>query len=218
MKPIYYMKAVFLTIAVLLSGTIAFAQNEEAEKEKQQALEAEKKAQMEMLMQERKKALQDQQKKMRQLEEEYADQAEFFERQARDYSRWTVPQVTGIAMPEGQVFVSSWGQENQSQLTIRKNFRGTTNTSKGKFDVEPDIRRFRCMINGTVRTGEIVITVEYPDGKTFKELTINSSADINFSQSISIEENEADKYVGSWTYVIKADDAEGNYMLQIMTN
>jgi hypothetical protein len=60
--------------------------------------------------------------------------------------------------------------------------------------------------------------VEYPDGKPFKELTINSSADINFSQSISIEEDKADKYVGSWTYVIKADEAEGSYMLQIMTN
>jgi len=212
------MKGVLFILFLFVGSTIAFAQNEEAEKEKQKALEAEKKAQMEMQMQERKKQLEEQQRKMRQLEDEYASQAELFERQARDYSRWSAPQVTGIAIPDGQVFVSSWGQENQSQLTIRKNFRGTTNTSKGKFDVESDIRRFRCMINGSVRTGEIVITVEYPDGKTFKELTINSSADINFSQSISIEEDEADKYVGSWTYVIKAENAEGNYMLQIMTN
>ncbi len=203
---------------LLVPGMLLLAQNEEAEKQKQQALEAEKKAQVERMIQERKRELEEQQQKMKQLEEEYAGQALLFERQARDYDRWVAPRVTGIAVPDGDVFISGWGQENQSQLTIRKNFRGTTNTSKGKFDVETDIHRFRCMINGSVRTGEITITVEYPDGKTFKELTINSSADINFSQSISIEEDEANKYVGSWSYVIKAQDAEGSYMLQIMTN
>ena len=218
MKIIRHSRIFFVVSAILISGTVVFAQSKEAEKEKQQAQEAEKKAQMEMLMQERKMALEDQQKKMQQLEQEYADQARVFERQARDYSRWTVPQVTGIAVPDGEVFITGWGQDNQSQLTIRKNFRGTTNTSKGNFDVEADIRRFRCMINGSVRVGEITIMVEYPDGKVFKELTINSSADINFSQSISIEEDKSDKYVGSWTYVIKADNAEGSYMLQIMTN
>jgi len=175
MKIIRHSRIFFVVSAILISGTVVFAQSKEAEKEKQQAQEAEKKAQMEMLMQERKMALEDQQKKMQQLEQEYADQARVFERQARDYSRWTVPQVTGIAVPDGEVFITGWGQDNQSQLTIRKNFRGTTNTSKGNFDVEADIRRFRCMINGSVREGEITILVEYPDGKPFKELTINSN-------------------------------------------
>jgi len=218
MKIIQHSKIFFLVSALLISGTALFAQSEEAEKEKQRAQEAEKKAQMELLMKERKMALEDQQKEMQHLEQEYANQARIFERQARDYSRWTIPQSTGIAIPDGEVYISGWGQDNQSQLTIRKNFRGTTNTSKGNFDVESDIRRLRCMINGSVKEGEITILVEYPDGKKFKELTINSSADINFSQSISIEEDEADKYVGSWSYVIKADKAEGSYMLQIMTN
>ena len=164
MKIIRPSKIFILGTALLISGTLAFAQSE-AEKDKQKAMEAEKKAQMEHMMQERQQALEDQQKKMQQLEQEYATQAQVFERQARDYSRWTVPPVTGIAVPDGEIYIAGWGQENQSQLTIRKNFRGTTNTSKGKFDVESDIRRFRCMINGTVRTGAITITVEYPDGK-----------------------------------------------------
>ena len=74
------------------------------------------------------------------------------------------------------------------------------------------------MISGSVGSGEIFIGIEYPDGKTFKELVINASADINFSQSISVKEEDEKKYVGSWNYVIKADEAEGNYMVQIMTH
>lgn len=105
-----------------------------------------------------------------------------------------------------------------SQLTLRKNFNGTTDTSQGYFDVEPDIRHFRCMISGSVKSGEIFIRVQYPGGKVFKDLTINSSADINFSQSVSIREGEESKYAGTWSYVIRADKAEGNYMLQISTN
>ena len=147
---------------------------------------------------------------MRQLEEEYADQAKIFERQAREYRR--VPSIIGStgSYQEGKYLLGTFGQESQSQLTLRKSFRGTTNTSKGEFEVEPGIRHFR--------SGEILIGVEYPDGKTFKELVINSSADINFSQSISIKEGEEKKYTGSWSYVVKADKAEGNYMLQIMTH
>jgi hypothetical protein len=203
---------------LLLAGSFAMAQDAKAEKEKQQALEAEQKAQMERMMQDRKIEFEDQQKKMKKLEQEYADQADMIERQARESGRWITPMNTLMALPEGEFLIGDWGQENQTQLTIRKNFRGTTNTSKGKFDVDPGVRRLRCMINGSVRTGEINITVEYPNGKTFKELTINSSADINFSQSISIEEDQKDKYVGSWSYTIKAENAEGNYLLQISTN
>lgn len=205
-------------MALLFTGSFVMAQNPEAEKEKQRAMEAEQKAQMEKMMQERKKEFAEQQKKMKILEEEYAEQADRFERQARESERWVTPMTTGIAVPDGPFIIGDWGQENQTQLTIRKNFRGTTNTSKGKFDVDSGVRRLRCMINGSVRTGEISITVEYPNGKTFKELTINSSADINFSQSISIEEGEENKYVGSWSYTIKAENAEGNYLLQISTN
>jgi carboxylesterase type B len=209
---------VILAAIMLLSGSLVMAQDKEREKEMQEAMEAEKKAQMEDIMQARKMEMQEQQEKMRQLELQYAEQAERYERQGRDLERQYAPFVTGIAVPDGDFLIGSWGQENQSQLTLRKNFRGTTSTSKGEFDVDPNIHRFRCMITGSVRTGQIMIGVKYPDGKTFKELVINSSADINFSQSISITEGEEKKYSGTWTYVINAEEAEGNYMLQISTN
>lgn len=77
---------------------------------------------------------------------------------------------------------------------------------------------FRCMINGKVRSGKITIKVMYPGGKVFKELTITSSAEIMFSQSLKINEESDGKYFGSWKYEVSAEKAEGNYMLQISTN
>ncbi len=223
MKPLSRLRQIILAFTILLMSSAVIAQDKEAEERRQKEIQLEmQRAIQAEEMQTRKELLEEQrqvqQQQMRHLEEEYADQARLFERQAREYTR--VPSSAGStgSYQEGQYLLGTFGQESQSQLTLRKSFRGTTSTSKGEFDVESGIRRFRCMISGSVKSGEIFIGVEYPDGKTFKELVINASADINFSQSIVIKEGEEKKYTGSWSYVIKADNAEGNYMLQIMTH
>jgi len=238
MKSLKTYRYLILALIFLMAGIVVMAQDKEAEKKMQEAIQQEEmqakrdqqqaeramqKALQAEKMQARKNLLEEQhqhqQDQMRSLEREYADQARFFEREAREYSR-TEPFVVGSGWtnPQNTYLLSSSGQGNQSQLTLRKAFRGTSNTSKGEFEVESGIRHFKCMISGSAKSGEIFIGVEYPDGKTFKELTINASADINFSQSISIKEGDQKKYTGSWKYVIKSDKAEGNYMLQIMTH
>lgn len=114
--------------------------------------------------------------------------------------------------------LQSMDHGNQSQLTLRNSFSGGSDLSKGEFDVSNGTRMFRCMINGKVRSGKITIKVMYPGGKVFKELTITSSAEIMFSQSLKINEESDGKYFGSWKYEVSAEKAEGNYMLQISTN
>jgi len=166
----------------------------------------------------RKEMLEEQREQMKQMEQQHADQMRDMEFRARESSRarWSIPS-SGV-FPEGEYLIGTYGHGNQSQLTLRKNFRGTSNTSKGDFEVEESIQHFRCQISGSVRSGEIFIGIEYPDGKTFKELVINPSADINFSQTISIKEGEEKKYTGSWSYMIKAKEAEGSYTVQIITH
>ncbi len=210
MKTIYTIRYGSMILLLLLGSLGLFAQDKKSEEEIKKELQ-------EQEIQNRKKMLEEQQEQMKQFELQYADRQRDLERLAREAARdREVIRSTGVPM-EGYYFVGS-GRGSQSQLTLRKHFEGTTNTSKGSFDVESDVRQIRCMINGSVEVGEIMISIKYPDGNVFKELMINSSADINYSQSVSIKEGEEKKYVGSWSYVIKADKAEGNYMIQISTN
>ncbi len=65
--------------------------------------------------------------------------------------------------------------------------------------------------------GEIVIIITLPDGDELKEMTIDTSADIQFTQSIKISEEE-DKYYGQWEYSVESDEAVGHYRLSIRTN
>ena len=55
-----------------------------------------------------------------------------------------------------------------------------------------------------------------PGGEMYKDLTMDDSADLEWSTSFSIEEG-VKKYHGSWTYKIKATNAEGVYNLSITT-
>ncbi len=218
MKTIKLFKHFSMAISLLLAASVVIAQDEESEEMMQKAKQAEE-------MNAKKEMLEQQQQQMKEAARAYSEQYEFLERPERESSRsrgeyYRVrPHVSSGGFNSGAPYmVGLYGQENQSQLTLRKSFREITSTSRGEFDVEAGIRHFRCIINGSVRSGEISIKIEYPDGKTFKKLVINSSADVNFSQSISIKEEEEKKYMGSWDYEIKANEAEGEYMLQIKTN
>ena len=200
-----------LILLLLVAGINLSAQQKVEEEEIKNLKEHE--------MQERKKMLEEQQEQMKFMQREMAERQREIEARAREAARESM-RHPGVYYSQGDgdfVFVTP-EQRNQSQLTLRKNFTGTSDTSSGEFDVEEGVRQFRCVINGNVRSGEIIIRLEYPDGKTFKDLTINSSADISFSQSMSFKEEEASRYIGTWKYEIEADKAEGNYMLQIMTN
>ena len=197
-----------LSLALILLGAAAMAQS----KDEQAAKEAEMKAKQEQIEFQRQQ-MKEQQVKTMELEKVYAEQARAAAR-ARSAERVYIPS-TGIS---GEPFFYSFGQENQSQLTLRNSFNGETVSSAGDFVVDDNISHIRLTINGKVRHGEISVRVLLPDGKKFKDLTINSSAEIAFSQSLTLKDEDKNKYVGAWKYEVKTKTAEGNYSLSIMTH
>ena len=219
MKTIRIFSSLLFIVMFLPAGFTLQAQQTEDElaKEKQlQEKQMEHEKQMEE-MQARKEMLEEQQDKMRDMERHHAEQSRAMEARARESSRVRASYRSSGQFNEPFVAPMLY-QGNQSQLTLRNSFKGGSDSSKGDFQVEKDTRHFRCMINGKVNSGEILIKIQYPGGIVFKELTINSSAEISFNQSLTIKEGEGDKYLGTWKYEIKATKAEGNYMLQISTN
>jgi len=110
-----------------------------------------------------------------------------------------------------------YGSQNNSQLMLSKNYSGTDAENEGVFQIEKSVRQIRFSIEGSVREGSITVKLLLPGGDVFKELTIDESADVRFSQSLVIMEDE-NKYSGNWKYTIKARNADGNYRLSISTN
>ena len=214
-----------MLLVLLLTGLVVQAQTSEEELKKQK-IEQEKKIkelelqlkkqQMEWEMQMKKQQM-EQEKKSADLERAYRAQARASSRASsgvRDNSFiYTVPEPG-----DGPSYlIQSYGQGSQTQLTLRNSFNGETLSSEGEFEVDESTKHIRLSANGKVRHGEIKIKVLYPSGKVFKELNINSSAQITFSQSLTVKEEEKKKHVGTWKYEIKTKTAEGSYMLSIST-
>jgi hypothetical protein len=208
MKNLTIYRIIPLTFSFLLLTTAAMAQTKEEKKLKEEELKAKQE-----LIEIQRKQMKEQQAQTIELERAYAEQArETARNSARIYSR-----SSGFG-DEPSYYIYSGGQENQSQLTIRNSFDGESDSSEGEFDVDDNTSHIRCSINGKANAGKITIKILYPGGKVFKNLSITSSAQISFSQSFSIQEDEKDKYVGAWSYKITADKAEGSYSLSFMTH
>lgn len=117
---------------------------------------------------------------------------------------------------ESVYFLGSHGSSS-SNLNLSKTYRGETKENTGTFQVDESVRNINLTISGNVDSGSIKITILLSNGKVFKEVKLDDSADMNYSQRIRISEEEK-KYYGEWKYVIKAERAEGRYMMQIQTH
>ena len=237
MKTLKANNAIMIILMFLLSGTMAIAQEKSTqEKEVKDAMEAEAKykeaqmkAAMEAEMQAKKEMLMQQQQEMkekqRQMEEQqrkmemqYSRQSRDLDRQFRESSRERSSGRSTYVLPDGNFYVTSGGQGNQSQLTLRNTFQGESGNTNGDFEVEAGVKHIRVMINGKVKNGEITIKIQQPGGKEFKSMTLDAAAEVTYSQSLTVKEEDTKKYVGSWSYSVKSDKAEGSYMLQIMAH
>lgn len=242
MKTRTIFKSITLVFLFLFSGSVLMAQSKENDEKaaqearqkqeqamKQQQLEQQKKLQeLELEFQAKNKKIEleakqkrlEQEQKMKEMEIIYADRARDYERQARESARESSRAHTYVRSSgdAGNYFIYSGDQNSTSQLTLRNSFDGTSDSSKGEFEVSEGTRHFRVNINGKVKSGEIRIIVDYPSGDTFKDMVINSAAEITFSQSVSISEEDPDKYVGDWSYKVIAEEAKGSYSLSIMTH
>jgi len=137
-------------------------------------------------------------------------------RERARFSTWSSTGSPHVISKDGYFFVNS-GAQSSSQLSISKSYSGETKKNDGSFEVDKSTKNVSVRLNGNVEEGSITITILLPGGKEFKKLTIDDSANISFSQSLTIAEDET-KYYGNWNYTIDARSAVGQYQLMIHTH
>jgi hypothetical protein len=118
---------------------------------------------------------------------------------------------------EDYVYVTGYGSgEHNSRLMLSKNYNGQSIDKQGTFEVEENISKLKLSIEGHVNSGSITVSLNLPGGISYKSLTMDDSADIQWSESLNIEDGEI-KYYGTWKYRITTKVAEGSYQLSINT-
>ncbi|KPL16198.1 MAG: hypothetical protein AMS26_05425 [Bacteroides sp. SM23_62] len=115
------------------------------------------------------------------------------------------------------VYVTGWGSgERNSSLMLSKRYNGQSIDKQGTFEVDDNIKKLKLSIDGEVNSGSITVSLILPDGKPYKSLTMDDTADIHWSESLSIKDGEK-KYYGTWRYRITTKVADGSYHLSINT-
>ena len=125
--------------------------------------------------------------------------------------RWAVPEIS-YDFPAPPPFV--YGSEKSFKLSLRKKFDGESITKKASFTIDKDQKRLKLKAHGSFKEGQLSVKFSLPSGKLFKEITFDPSADIDWSQSIIIEEDTS-IYRGKWQVEIKAVKAKGTYVVDI---
>jgi hypothetical protein len=101
-----------------------------------------------------------------------------------------------------------------TRLNLSKHFEGESLSKTGTFMVEEGIRILDISIKGSVQEGSITLSISKPGKNLFKELVIDSSADVEWNQLFTIREDNKENN-GDWTYKIEAAKAKGFYSLSI---
>ena len=151
----------------------------------------------------------------RAIEETYAKEQELKYIQARDLYR-IQERATGyaIASPQPPHYAGLWrGSENSFNLSLKKLFKGESAAKETKFTVDDDQSKLRLSVSGHCEAGNITIAFILPSGKSFTKIPIDSSADIEWSQSLTMEEKSI--YKGQWKVEVKATNAKGMYSVSI---
>ena len=152
--------------------------------------------------------------------EEAAKEAERAERETSVIVAPDVKMLRGTQLPHdfkyNYVWSSGSSSDRNTRLTLSKHFMGEVTSKTGTFNIEEGVKKIRLSISGSVRSGKIEVEVYLPGKKELKKLTIDNSADIEWSQSLEVKEGDK-KYYGDWTYVINVQKAEGGYELSLST-
>ena len=127
--------------------------------------------------------------------------------------RWAIPEISSFDFPPPPPpFV--YGSEKSFKLSLRKKFDGESITKKTSFTIDKDQKRLKLKAHGSFKEGQLSVKFSLPSGKLSKEITFDPSADVDWSQSIPIEEDTS-IYKGKWQVEIKAVKAIGTYVVDI---
>jgi hypothetical protein len=107
------------------------------------------------------------------------------------------------------------GNRENNSLNISKTLEEVTLSTDFYYDTKTGTSNISFFVNGTLKGGELKITLKKPDKTAFQEINISPLADVNWNQSFNWEEDENDAYLGKWIISIAATKASGTYRVQV---
>ncbi len=211
MKKSIVLSIVLAVFILHTSGVFAQKTDKKTKKDDQEILQKQKnqqEQQLKMLQEIMKQNMEEQRKALERMKEENIQQTP----SERDFfygkNNWS-----------GRGFYTPPYSNKSSTLTLQKTFKKQTGVSSTSFDVDEKVTSIRFTVRGSVnnKDGYIKIDISSPDNREYKSFFIKNTADIMWTQTLKITDENKKKYIGEWGISVAVNEAEGNYNVTVFT-
>lgn len=226
-------KRIFITAIILLTAGFSFQQLNGQEKSQdqkdkdaklQQAIEMQKKQ-----MIEQKKQQENDQKDLEKAMQDAKESVLKSTGEANEYYRRIRPSVIGRDFNDqsffvtpgvdfgGDAFFRHGGDNERTTWDFSKYVKEATFTKSYSFDVEKSVGTVVMTVMGDCKSGEIRVKIVMPGGKTYSDIVIDESGNLNWRKSFTISDEENKDKAGEWTFKIDAAKATGSFKISLQT-
>jgi hypothetical protein len=188
-----------------------------------------KDAEIQKSIEEQKKAMSDQKKT--QMEIEYQDVSD----KAMDEAKMELDNANNernkifMMMPRGNRsfnfntyedmtgFYGHMGDEERTTWDFSKTVKENTFSRDYSFDVEKSAKSVVMSVMGDCKAGEIRIKIIMPNGKSYSDILIDESGNLNWRKSFQISDSENQDKTGDWKFQISSTKATGFFKISLQT-
>ena len=109
------------------------------------------------------------------------------------------------------------GDSERSTWEFSKSMKEKTFSKEYSFDVEKTANTVVMSVMGDCKTGDIRIKIFMPTGKSYSDIVIDESGNLNWRKSFTISETENQDKAGEWKFKIDSDKATGFFKISLQT-
>jgi hypothetical protein len=226
-------KRILITGIILLTACFSLQQLNGQEKSQdqkdkdaklQQAIELQKKQ-----MVEQKKLQENEQKDVEKAMQDAKEEVLKSTGSVNEYYRRIRPSVVGRDFNDQSFFVAPGmdfggggffghgGDNERTSWDFSKYVKEATFSKSYSFDVEKSVATVVMTVMGDCKSGEIRVKIVMPGGKTYSDIVIDESGNLNWRKSFTISDEENKDKAGEWTFKIDAAKATGSFKISLQT-
>ena len=111
----------------------------------------------------------------------------------------------------------SMGDSERTTWDFSKTVKDNTFSRDYTFDVEKTSKSVVMSVMGDCKSGEIRIKIIMPNGKSYSDILIDESGNLNWRKSFTISETENQDKTGDWKFQISSAKATGFFKISLQT-
>jgi hypothetical protein len=122
-----------------------------------------------------------------------------------------------MSSPDWQGFLGHemGGDSQRTTWDFSKTVKDNTFSGDYTFDVEKTSKSVVMSVMGDCKSGEIRIKIVMPNGKSYSDILIDESGNLNWRKSFTISETENQDKTGSWKFQISSAKATGFFKVSL---